>query len=265
MNKQLLEKINKEAMGDTNLVKCFLHFISYFSYFFIFYDVIKIIQYFEENRIYNKYIIADDYYIETGKKKYLNLAKKFRNIFLKKVGKRSIIANFVTVEKSLRSSYWPYEKRLKERILKGKAISSAEIKKYLLFKSSDIYMNSATFQNYTKASKNTIKYYHYVRALAVLVDDMKDVQSDLEKDNPNCIIMLLTRKGNYSKLKKQKGKLFSIINQDKVTVQLDELKTFFEERMKSLIIPKKFFFPVTYTKFYNENEYEKLKKIMNKY
>jgi len=259
-NDGLFEEINKATMENQNLVKYFLHAVLDFFCFFVLFNAVKMMQYFQERNVYNKYIIADDYYNETGEKKYLNLAKKIRNVFLQRVGDPSATANFIAAEKKFRSAYWPYEKRMKERILKGEIISTAEIRKHLLFKSSDVYMNFATFQNYSGASKDTIQYYHYIRALAVLVDDMKDVQKDLEEDNPNCLLMILNQNVEYEKLKKNRIKLLSIIRKNKVTIQLDELKKFLQKRMEITIIPKKFFLPVAYLKYYNENQYKNLKK-----
>lgn len=168
-------------------------------------------------RLLARYILVYDRYFETGKNRYVILAKKVRNS-INRTFENEIDRHHLkySIDLSLKQfwPFWKFEQILKSRIIQGNSFSYNEIRNFNLFKSSDASLIYARVLDakLPSFSENVSLVLHYNQALLDLMDDWQDIEEDVRGDMPNVFIMSTIENVPYNIIKKYRGtKLRNII------------------------------------------------------
>jgi hypothetical protein len=168
-------------------------------------------------RLLARYILVYDRYFETGKNRYVILARKVRNS-INRTFENEIDRHHLkySIDLSLKQfwPFWKFEQILKSRIIQGNSFSYNEIRNFNLFKSSDASLIYARVLDakLPSFSENVSLVLHYNQALLDLMDDWQDIEEDVRGDMPNVFIMSTIENVPYNIIKKYRGtKLRNII------------------------------------------------------
>ena len=168
-------------------------------------------------RLLARYILVYDRYFETGKNRYVILARKVRNS-INRTFENEIDRHHLkySIDLSLKQfwPFWKFEQILKSRIIQGNSFSYNEIRNFNLFKSSDASLIYARVLDakLPSFSENVSLVLHYNQALLDLMDDWQDIEEDVRGDMPNVFVMSTIENVPYNIIKKYRGtKLRNII------------------------------------------------------
>jgi hypothetical protein len=160
-------------------------------------------------RSLTRYILLSDRFYETRNDRYASLARQARksiNEFLQtKYDSQHLI---YSIDYSLRqfSAFWKLERIIKRRILKNHSFSYAEIRHFILSKSSDASLVYAKVLDAKLPSfnENVTLVLHYNQALLDIQDDWEDIEDDVQEDMPNIFVMAAVDNIRYNRIKKSR-------------------------------------------------------------
>ena len=158
-------------------------------------------------RLLARYILVYDRYFETGKNRYVILARKVRKS-INKMLVNEIDSHHLkySIDFSLKQfwPFWKFEQILKSRIIEGNTFSYNEIRNFNLFKSSDASLIYARVLDakLPSFSENVSLVLHYNQALLDLIDDWEDIEEDIQEDMPNAFVMAAIENVPYKIIKK---------------------------------------------------------------
>ena len=201
-------------------------------------------------RLLARYILVYDRYFETGKNRYVILARKVRKsinkLFENEIDKHHLE---YSIDLSLRQfwPFWKFEQILKTRIIEGNTFSYSEIRNFNLFKSSDASLIYARILDakLPSFSENVSLVLHYNQALLDLIDDWEDIEEDVRGDLPNVFVMSVIENVPYNIIKKYRGtKLRNIIinSLDSSDSPIIRLIDEYHASIKKIFIPSNFIF-----------------------
>ena len=160
-------------------------------------------------RSLTRYILLSDRFYETRNDRYASLAKQVRKSVSELLQTKYDSQHLIySIDYSLRqfSAFWNFERIIKHRILKNYTFSYAEIRHFILSKSSDASLVYAKVLDAKLPSfnENVTLVLHNNQALLDIQDDWEDIEDDVQEDMPNIFVMAAVDNIPYNKIKKSR-------------------------------------------------------------
>jgi hypothetical protein len=198
-------------------------------------------------RSLTRYVLLSDRFYETGEDKYELSAKQALGSltgFLRSEGNAQHLTYSVDYLLGQFSEFWKFEKIVKCRMLEGHTFSYAEIRHFIMSKSSDallVYSKvlGAKIPNF---NENVALVLHCNQALLDIQDDWEDIEEDIRDDMPNIFVMATLDSIPYSKIKKSRHDVRKVVLSAGPSGPISRLLDDLHRSIKSVSIPENFAF-----------------------
>ncbi len=198
-------------------------------------------------RSLTRYVLFSDRFYETGEDKYELSAKQVLESlvgFLRSEGNSQHLAYSVDYLLGQFSEFWTFEKIVKCRMLEGHTFSYAEIRHFIMSKSSDALLvySKVLGAKIPHFNENVALVLHCNQALLDIQDDWEDIEEDIRDDMPNIFVMTTLKSIPYSKIKKSRHDARKVVLGAGPSGPISRLVDDLHRSIKSVSIPENFAF-----------------------
>jgi hypothetical protein len=193
-----------------------------------------------------RYVLLMDRFYEVGNLRFRRIAKTLLATFREKSDLCPRYLLNCSIEQFW--PFWNFEQKIKRLILKDHKFSTAEIRHFNLFKSSDapiIYCSilESVLPNF---NPNVALIIHYNQALQDINDDFDDIEEDIREQMPNIFLLAALSSRDYSYGKpvssSRRNLLPMIARNDRTVKTIIELIDQYSKSIENIEIPVQFYF-----------------------